>query len=359
MSTPSLKTRPLLLALTAFLLASPLIAQSAPPKVGDGDLQFANLGSCPLQSGQKVQECTLGYRTWGKLNPDSSNAILVPMWFTGISSQFADLIGPGKLLDPTTFYIIVVDPFADGISISPSNSKSQPRTAFPAVTIHDMVQAEHRLASETLHLRHLHAVLGVSMGGMQTFEWMTAFPDFLDLAIPIVGSTRLTSYDLLLWQAEEDAVRTDPAWNKGNYQQSPPLPQVSILHDMNLTSPAHYARSYTRQAFPAQFQTYFTTGSSTFDANNRLYQLEAMIHHDIAAGGPMEAAAKRVQARVLIIASQQDHMVNPAPAIEFSKLLNPKTTQLLILTSDCGHLAPFQCEADKTIAAVTQFLTQN
>jgi len=223
---------------------------------------------------------------------------------------------------------------------------------FPGFTTRDMVQAEYRLATEVLHLKHLRAVMGISMGGMQTFEWMVDYPDFMDLAVPIVGSTRLTAYDLLLWHAEEDAIRENPAWRGGNYEKTPALPQVAILHDMNLSSPEHYAREIGRAGFAARYEDYREKGATEFDANDRLYQLEAMINHDVAHGSSMEAVAKKVHAKVLVVASQQDHMVNPGPALEFAKLLGAQT---LLLTSDCGHRAP-GCEGAKMNPAVAAFL---
>lgn len=256
------------------------------------------------------------------------------------------------MVDPAKYFVIVVDALGDGVSSSPSNSKTQPRMAFPAFTTHDMVRSEYRLATETLHLKHLHAVMGISMGGMQSFEWMVDYPEFMDLAIPIVGSTRLTSYDLLLWHAEEDAIHADPGWHGGNYEKTPPMPQVGILHDMNLSTPSHYARETSREAFAKHYEEYRVSGATGFDANNQIYQLEAMIHHDVAHGGGMEEAAHKVKAKVLVVPSEQDHMVNPGPALEFAKLLSAK---VLLLTSDCGHLAP-GCEAGKLNPAVRAFL---
>ncbi len=323
--------------------------------VQDGVQQFGSLGVCPLESGEKVLDCRIGYRTWGRLNANGSNAILVPMWFTGISAQLVDSVGAGKLFDSSKYYVVIVDPLSNGISTSPSNSVEQPRMMFPSITIHDMVEAEYALATRVLDLKHVHAVLGTSMGGMQTFEWIVAHPDFMDCAIPIVGSPRLTSYDLLLWRAEEDGVRADPAWQMGNYSKNPALPQVAILHAMNLTTPAHYARETTRDNFAAAYAGYGTTGVDSYDANNRIYGLEAMIHQDVAHGGSLEEAAHRVHARVLVIASKQDHMVNPGPALAFAPLIHAQT---LVLDSDCGHLVS-NCEAETVRRAVSDFLGAN
>jgi homoserine O-acetyltransferase/O-succinyltransferase len=318
----------------------------------DGAQQFAALGSCKLESGKEIADCRLGYRTWGKLNSDGSNAILAPTWFTGTSQALSGAIVGSKIADPEKYFVVVVDAFGDGISSSPSNSKTQPRMQFPAFTTRDMVRAEYRLATEVLHLKHLHAVMGISMGGMQTFEWIVDYPGFMDLAVPIVGSTRLTAYDLLLWHAEEDAIRSDPAWHDGNYEKTPALLQVAVLHDMNLTSPEHYTKEIGREGFAARYESYREKGATEFDANDRIYQLEAMINHDIAHGGSMDEAARLVHAKVLVVASQQDHMVNPGPALEFAKLLGAKT---LLLTSDCGHRAP-GCEGAKMNPAVAAFL---
>jgi len=190
------------------------------------------------------------------------------------------------------------------------------------------------------------------MGGMQTFEWMVDYPDFMDLAIPIVGSSRLTGYDLLLWHAEVDAIEADPAFEHGHYTKAPPIGAADLLHQMNLGTPAHYARENPPDKFPATYAAYFTKGILPFDANDWLYQLEAMIHHDVAHGGSMADAEKRVKAHVLVVAAAQDHMVNPSPAEDFAQAIAART---LILESDCGHLSP-GCEAEKMFPVVRAFL---
>jgi len=320
-----------------------------------GTQQFADLGSCKLVSGQQIRHCRLGYRTFGTLNAARSNAVLFPTWFSGISANLADAIKPGGLVDPTKYFVIAVDALGDGVSSSPSNSTTQHGPAFPAFTLQDMVNAEHRLVTETLGLHHLHAVMGISMGGQQTFEWMVDYPDFMDVAIPIVGSPRPDSRDLLLYRADADAVRSDPAWQHGHYTQPPIAPVAQLIWQLNLTTPANYLRTHTIAQFNSDYAKAHTTGIRPFDANDWLAQLDAVLHLDVAHGGTMEAAARRVKARVLIVSSAQDHMVSPQPALSFAKLIGAKT---IVLQSDCGHLAP-GCEADTLDPAVRAFLDNN
>jgi homoserine O-acetyltransferase/O-succinyltransferase len=338
----------------ALIAAAAFCSLAARAQSDPAPLHYASLGDFKLENGQVIRDCKLGYRTVGTLNADKSNAILFPTWFTGISGDIVGLVGPGKFVDGSRFFVIAVDALGDGVSCSPSNSKSQPGLLFPQFSIRDMVASEYQLVTETLHLHHLHAVMGESMGGMQTFQWMLSYPDFLDQAIPIVGSPQLTSYDLMLWKTEEKALQMDPEWMGGKYIKNPQLPVVALIHDMNLTTPRFRVGHTTHEAFPEYFQHVATEGRTYFDANNWLRQLQAMMVHDIAKGSTLEAAAKRVKAHVLIVSASQDHMVDPIPAIYFADLLK---AQRLILDSDCGHLSP-GCEMDKVNATVNRFLLE-
>jgi homoserine O-acetyltransferase len=320
------------------------------------EIKFAPLGDFKLESGETIRDLHVGYRTLGTLNANKSNAILWPTWFTGTSGQLLGFVGAGKLLDPSKYFVILVDALGDGVTSSPSTSVVQPHMFFPKFTIRDMVNAEHALVTRRLGLKHLHAVMGISMGGMQTFQWIVAYPDFMDKAIPMVGSPRLTSYDLLLWTAEQHAIESDAAWNHGDYTSVPVagMKTVADIHTMNLTTPAYQVSHTSPEEFAAFLAKTEQDTMKSFDANDWLRQLQAMMSLDVSKpfGGSMEKAAAAVRAQVLVIPSAQDHMVNPTPALDFSKLIH---AQVFELTSDCGHLAN-GCEAAKMYPAIQEFL---
>jgi homoserine O-acetyltransferase len=313
--------------------------------------QLAQIGDLKLESGQTLRDCRVGYRTFGQLNADKSNVVVWATWFSGTTSDLAGLIGPGKLVDSSRYYVVTVDALANGVSSSPSNSPFQPRMQFPRVSIRDMVNSQHELLTRVLHLDHVKAVMGISMGGMQAFQWALSYPAFMDKVIPIVGSPQLAPYDLLLWQANLDAIRRDPDYKNGDYTQEPVLATVQELADLELTTPELYNRDTTRKQF---LESIGKRSPPAFGANNRVRQLEAMMGHDVAVpfGGSMEKAAQALKSKMLVVINVHDHMVTPGPAVEFAKLAR---AELLELRGDCGHRAP-SCEQDRAGAAIARFL---
>lgn len=303
--------------------------------------QFADFGDFGLQNGGVIHDFRLGYRTVGKLNPAKSNAILWATYLGGRSQDLLDYVGPGNIADTRKYFVILVDSIGNGISTSPSNSKTQPRMRFPSFTMRDMVESEHRLLTEVLHVSHLRAVMGFSMGGMQTFEWVTAYPDFMDLGVPMNGSPQSTSYDKLLWTAEIDALELDPNWKDGN--GTGPMTRGFALYNeiasMNLTSPARRVA----QTPPKDFEAFLaaTRKSSTGDARavcDAIRQRQAIEMLDVPGeyGVTLEQAARRTRAKLLVVFSPEDHIVNPAPALAFANAIG---ALVLTLDSPCGHLS--------------------
>lgn len=324
-------------------------AQSLPD---EGKKQFAGFGDFKLQNGDVIHDFRLCYRTLGKLNADSSNAVLWPTWLGGKSEDLLPFIGPGKVVDTNNYFVVLVDAIGNGVSASPSNSKQQPLLKFPKFSIRDMVEAEHRLATEVLHLAHLRAVMGISMGGMQTFEWAAAYPDFMDLAIPMAGSPQSTSFDKLLWTAQIDAIELDPAWNHGN--STGPLSSgfglSAEIDSMNLTSPADRVAHTSPKDFDgflAELRKNAKGDGGT--ASDQIRQRQAIIALDIPGefGLTMGQLAKRARAKFLVIVSPQDHMVNPTPALEFAAA---NGAPVVSLDSPCGHLSTACISLGPTVA---------
>src|SRR5207253_2336192 len=108
---------------------------------------------------------------------------------------------------------------------------------FPRFTVRDMVTSQHELLTKVLRLTHVRAVTGGSMGGMQTFQWVVSYPDFMDKAIPITGTPRQTAYDTVLWNSEVTALQQDPGWQNGEYTTEPALRVVRDIHWLHLTTP--------------------------------------------------------------------------------------------------------------------------
>jgi homoserine O-acetyltransferase/O-succinyltransferase len=323
----------------------------------DGAQQFADLGHCTLDSGQTINHCRVGYRTFGTLNAAGDNAVLMPTWLNGRTEDLLSLVGstPSKtrIIDTTKFYVVLLDALGDGVSSSPSNSDDQKGADFPAITERDMVRAEYRAVTETLHLKHAHAVVGVSMGGEQTFEWAVTYPEFFDLAVPIIGTPQPTSYDLLSHTIAEDAMLADPDYKDGKYgEKQPALKLANELLVMQLSTPQFRVEHTERKDFSALLEE--ARKPERQDANDRMWQLKAVLAHDVLRGKSMDEVAKATRAKWLVIVSAHDHSVYPGPALAWAKAAGAET---YISDTPCGHLI-MECDAEQVTQRVERFLAQ-
>lgn len=317
-------------------------------------LQFADLGDFKLDNGEVIRDCRIGYRTLGTLNADRSNVLLFPTWALGTTEQLLSNVGSNKLADSTKYYVILVNALGNGVSSSPSNSKVQPRMTFPRFTIRDMVNTQHELLTKVLHINHVKAVLGISMGGMQTFQWMVSYPDFMDKAIPLMGSPRASPYDIVFLRAQLRAITTDPDWEGGNYTNNPARVAEAEFLALILTTPDEFNRNHTREQVAAELDR--AIHARGFDSNDKIRQLQAIMALNVAApfDGSIERAADAVKARAFVVVATKDRAVVPRPALDFGHLLHAKTLEL---ESDCGHISN-GCEAQIVNAAVAEFLEQ-
>ena len=336
-----------LLCIVPALIALPLQAQ---------DLQVAELGECVLESGEVLAPCDLAYRTYGELNATRDNAILVSTWFGGTSAAWTGILGSG-LIDLEGFYTIVVDAFGNGVSTSPTTSPTQGGDAFPLVSIGDMMLSQHRLVSDVLELDGLYAVMGISMGGMQTFEWLVEYSDFFGKAVSIIGSPRLGPYDIARWETE---LRVLELFEACECEDAAAV--YSGLSMLTLNSPEYHARVTDRTTVQAALAQQARGGMRTLSegrTKNIAMQLRAMINHDISRkfGGDMKAAADAMGADLLVIVDAVDHLVTPGPALDFAEMSGAKS---VILDDDCGHLSAFQaCSGTVMTEAISAFLARD
>jgi len=333
----------------ATLLLVLLAALAAPsPLRAEGELRLAELGDFRLEGGGVIRECRVGYRTFGQLNPGRSNAVLFPTWFGGTSQDLVNLglIGPGKLADTSRWFVVAVDAFGNGVSSSPSNSRLQPGRAFPGFTVRDLVRAQHRVLSTYLGLERLHAVIGVSMGGMQALQWARTLPGVAQRAVCIVGTPRTDPSDLVLYDAGLRAL--DAAGSLRGSETWGPDTAAALMALIALTPWQGGGRLSPQDAEAAL---------ARYDVANLARQLGAIAGHDIykvPAASSEKAAAGAIGAKLLIVVSSNDLLVNPEPSLALAAALKAET---LVLESPCGHFS-ILCEGEKITRAVSAFLNR-
>lgn len=143
-----------------------------------GDFALYDLGNLILESGETLRDARLAYRTFGRLNAEKSNAVLVTTWFSGTGKVMQDVyVGPGHALDPARYFIVIVDQLGSGVSSSPQNTPApQAMAKFPKLSIGDDISAQHRLLTDLFRIERLTLVVGGSMGGQQVYEWAVRYP---------------------------------------------------------------------------------------------------------------------------------------------------------------------------------------
>lgn len=337
--------------LRTVLLGVTLSALALSESRAQGDLQRADLGRCSLESGEVLEDCWLAYRTFGELNSDSSNAVLFPTQFMGTSATLASYIGPDGIVDEAEHFVIAIDAFANGVSSSPSNSSSQAGDSFPQVSIRDMVASQYRLVTETFGLSSLRGVVGISMGGMQAFEWAVSYPGFAEKIVAVASSPRLASYDIVLW---ETVLRILSLYQECKCQEA--VAALMGIAFLTGNSPAYQARVSPRDSIPAIIGRMDHQMFAPPIAHNLAVQVRAMIGHNVAApyDDSIRQAAARIQADVLIVVTPEDHVVTPGPALEFAELLGAEAIQL---PNDCGHNG-LRCDSQMLSQATQRFLAR-
>lgn len=335
------------LIVSVMLWSNPGIASTLP----EAPQQFATFSECNLTGGQVIAPCLVGYRTYGTLNDDKSNVLLVPTWFTGTSAEHAYLVSP-DLLNSDRYFIVIVDALANGVSSSPSNSKTQPDGKFPQISITDMVESQHRLLTEVLGIQSLHGVLGLSMGGMQAFEWAVRYPGFADKTVAAIGSPRLPTFDIALWTTRNVllALYRDCQCKEALEARA----GMGMLNSVPTKLEQEVAREDAVSTIISRGESNAMSVGVSWDQER---QAEAMISHNIARdfNNDMKKAAAQINTQFLIVIGEDDRVVTPQPAQEFAALIG---VTVLELDEDCGHGDPW-CAPDAFANAVSTFINKD
>ena len=308
---PSMNSIMRLLVLSFLIaLSCPLRAADYPaPTEGDHVLR-----DFKFTSGETMQELKIHYRTIGKPVKDDKdvvrNAVLITHGTTGSGAQFirpefaGELFGAGQPLDATRFFIVLPDGIGHGKSSKPSDGL---HAKFPRYGYVDMVEAQFRLLTEGIGVNHARLVMGTSMGGMHTWVWASAHPDFMDALLPLASlPTQISGRNRAWRRMIIDAIRNDPEWRGGDYSAQPQslrnAAQMLWLMSSNpvLRQKEAPILAKTDEVLDKFVADYLKTG----DANDMLYALEASRDYDPGPG------LEKIRAPLLAI-NFADDLINP------------------------------------------------
>jgi len=329
-----------------------------------------------LKSGAVLPQFDLVYETYGKLNADQSNAVLICHALSGthhVAGKYSaddkypgwwdNLIGPGKPLDTNKFFVIGVNNLGGchgstgPSSINPANG--QPWGAqFPVVTVEDWVTSQAMLA-DYLGIKQLAAVVGGSLGGMQAMQWTLAYPERVRHALVIASAPNLTAQNMAFNEVARQAIITDPEFHGGDYYAHGVVPRrglriarmlghITYLSDDAMG--AKFGRKFKdgiRYSFDAEFEmeSYLRYQgdkfAGEFDANTYLRMTRALDYYDpaLAFDNDLSAALKTVQASFLVVSFTSDWRFSPARSREIVKALldNERTVSYAEVTAAHGH----------------------
>ena len=347
-----------------------------------------------LQSGANLCPVTLAYETYGTLNEDRSNAILICHALSGdahVAGQHSiqdrkpgwwdEAVGPGKAFD-TDRYFVICSNVIGGCSGSTGPSSINPETgrpyglSFPVVTVADMVEAQRWLV-DALGIPSLLCTTGGSLGGMQALQWAVSYPDRVRSAIILASTGRVSAQSIALNEVPRQAIYADPNWNEGDYYgKEPPnaglavarmIGHITYLSETSMRE-KFGRRLQERERYGYDFATEFEVESylkyhgnrftTRFDANSFLYITKAIDYFDLSLGrGDLAEAFTDVRAKLLVLSYSSDWLFPPEQSEELVRALLRKgvDASYVEIKSDYGHDA-FLLEVERLGELARDFL---
>lgn len=339
----------------------------------DGAVQYLSVGALELESGAVLPEVVLAYETWGTLNADASNAVLIEHALTGDThvtrgaggepGWWEQLAGSGAPVDTDRYFVVSIN-ILGGCYGSTGPSTPAPDgqpwgSRFPLVTLRDSTAAEARLA-DALGIHCWHAVLGGSLGGARALEWAVSYPERVRRCAVIAVGAYSTAEQIAFAQAQTLAIRQDPRFNGGDYYGGPEphdgLALARRIAHITYRSAAELEGRFGRAgqdgetplaAGPLsgrgryQVESYLDHQGNKlvqrFDANSYIAITEALISHDVARGrGNLEQALAGATAEFFIAAVDSDRLYFPEQSRELAAAL-PGEVPVHVISAPIGH----------------------
>ena len=344
-----------------------------PEIVPDGTVRFLTIGGLELEAGGHLPDVTLAYETWGTLNSDGSNAVLIQHALTGSThvtrgdseeeGWWEQLAGPGAPVDTDRFFVVSINILGGCYgSTGPSTPAPDGRpwgSRFPLVTLRDTTAAEARLA-DALGIGSWYAVLGGSLGGARALEWAVTYPARVQRCGVISIGARSTAEQIAFAQAQTLAIRQDVNFNGGDYYGGPEpeegLALARRIAHITYRSAAELDTRFSRDAQHGesplqavslgergryQVESYLDHQGSKlvkrFDANSYIAITEALMSHDVCRGrGPLQEALSAATAEFFVAAVDTDRLYFPAQSHELARAL-PGDVPVHVIEAPIGH----------------------
>ncbi|BCJ89545.1 homoserine O-acetyltransferase [Terrihabitans soli] len=358
-------------------------------------VRFGPEAPLKLDCGLDLQPFQIAYKTYGALNADKSNAILVCHALTGdqhVANEnpvtkkpgwWQTMVGPGLPIDTDKYFVICSNVLGGCMGTTGPSSLNSAKNRpwgldFPVVTIKDMVRAQAMLVDH-LGISQLFAVIGGSMGGMQVLEWAASFPEKVFAAVPIACAAKHSAQNIAFNEVGRQAVMADPDWRKGSYLETGTFPGSGLAvarmqAHITYLSEAALQRKFGRElqdresrtfTFDADFQveSYLRYQGSSFverfDPNSYLYITRAMDYYDLAAdhGGVLANAFTGTKTRFCVMSFTSDWLFPTSDARDIVHALNAAAANVSFveIESDKGHDA-FLLDEPEFFATMRGFL---
>ncbi len=329
------------------------------------------LGPLDLELGGRLPGVTVGYRTWGTLDPDGANAVVVCHALTGSADAdlwWTRLFGPGRALDPDRDFVICSNILGScygttgPTSIDPATGEPWHGT-FPAITVRDMVRVQQALGAR-LGVRKVKLVMGGSLGGMQTLEWGLMYPELVEAMVFIASTARHSAWAIGLGEAQRQAIAADPRWRDGRYPEAdPPAAGLAAARAMAMLSYRSFQSFEERFARRTQSADVYAVESylryqgrqlvDRFDPATYATLTRAMDTHDVSRGrGDFDEVLRGVRQPTLVVSIDSDVLYWPAEQREVARLI--PGARLAVMDSVHGHDA-FLIDMDRLNDMVSDF----